>query len=225
MTSKQVIGFDIETGPLPDDVLLKVCGPFDPSTVKVGNAGAEKAAEKIEDARKNYLADLRKEAALNPLTGRVLAVGVGYGDSNDVDIFHNDDQERRILVDVWAAIRFGLDGAAICIGHNIEKFDLPFLVGRSRLLGVPLPAGLMERKRNWNSCFVDTMQEWVCYQYGAFVGLGKLSRAFDLGDKLEDGAMFHELWFGGAESRRRAEAYLRDDVIKSLALAKRMGVI
>jgi len=216
---------DIETGPLPDDVLLRIHGPFDPASVKLGNAGPEKAAEKIAEAEKSYLGDLRDKAALDPMTGRVLAIGYHYPAENDTDLSHNDDNEAALLTKFWAAARYALDDAARVITFNGHGFDLPFLVNRSRLLGVEVPRGLLQNNRYWHASFVDLMLLWTCGQYGKFVGLDKLAKAFGLEGKTGDGAHFYQLWNGGDKGRAEALAYLANDLKVTTEVAKKMRVI
>ncbi len=102
-----MIVFDIETGPLPWGILkdrippfdeekaVPHPGEFDPSSVKCGNLGADKAAAKIEearnahnlavkaiaarraDARNQHVAQCNEKAALSATTGCVKAIGIG----------------------------------------------------------------------------------------------------------------------------------------------------
>jgi hypothetical protein len=69
--------FDIETGPLPESELLAMLPAFDPAEVKTGNLkDPAKIAEKIAEAEANHRRDFIERAALDPLTGRVVAIGV-----------------------------------------------------------------------------------------------------------------------------------------------------
>ena len=69
--------FDIETGPLPENELLAMMPAFDPADVKSGNLkDPAKIAEKIAEAEANHRRDFIGRAALDPLTGRVVAIGV-----------------------------------------------------------------------------------------------------------------------------------------------------
>ena len=71
------IFFDIETGPLPEGELAALLPPFDPAEVKTGNIkDPAKIAEKIREAEEAHRRDFFDRAALDPLTGRVLAIGM-----------------------------------------------------------------------------------------------------------------------------------------------------
>ena len=69
--------FDIETGPPPPTELALVLPPFDPDAVKAGNLkDPEKVAVKIKEAETSHGREFTEKAGLDPLTGRVLAVGL-----------------------------------------------------------------------------------------------------------------------------------------------------
>lgn len=104
----RTIAFDIETGPLPDDVLQQIFpevplppppGPFVEDDIKFGNLGPAKKEEKLKKlktAHKKAVTDyegicrdaqakgweaFKDKAALNAGTGRVLAIG--YRQNNE----------------------------------------------------------------------------------------------------------------------------------------------
>lgn len=71
------IVFDVETGPLPETELAALMPVFDPAEVKTGNLkDPAKIAEKIAEAEANHRRDFFEKAALDPLTGRVVAIGM-----------------------------------------------------------------------------------------------------------------------------------------------------
>ena len=74
MPANPRIYFDIETGPLSFGEL--VIPPFDPSQVKLGNIkNPDLIAEKIRTAEENHTADYIRNAALDAISGQVLAIG------------------------------------------------------------------------------------------------------------------------------------------------------
>ena len=73
----QTIVFDVETGPLAESELSALLPPFDPAEVKTGNLkDPAKIAEKLAEAEANHRRDFIERAALDPLTGRVIAIGM-----------------------------------------------------------------------------------------------------------------------------------------------------
>jgi hypothetical protein len=255
--------FDIETGPLPDDRLAAMLpefvppphpGAFDPAAVKCGNLGAEKAAAKVEEARKaheaavsRYAADVtaakakhfdsfKDKAALDATTGRVVAIGFTLHDWDDGPEIIDCDLQRdetevecefNGLRDFWFEVEAALSGQIPIVGFNTHHFDLPFLVRRSWLLGVPIPMGVRQG-RYWNPIFIDLMQVWGFYGQD-MVKLDTLAKAFGMQGKVTEGdngqavsgADFHKLW---RTDRATAEKYLRQDVLLCQRLAERMGV-
>lgn len=158
--------FDIETGPLPDEVLRErfvfkpeqvkdyglLSQEFDPSSVKMGNLkDPEKIRAKLDAAREDFetrraaakavfdvaepqqFAEFKSRAALSALTGRVLAFGFQGKCETAPTIYHLDayQSEKDFMQTIVDVIRdFQSQGTCLC-GHNIRKFDLPFLFQRA----------------------------------------------------------------------------------------------
>jgi len=248
------MSFDIETGPLPDEELVKLCpaaklpehpGEFDPANVKTGNLKdpikiQEKnnaaimahglAVETYGDAcliaeQQNFAA-FRDKAALSATTGRVVAVGVV--NAMDIDIIgDNQESEEFILSEFWNTVVECLKFNIPMVGFNTKGFDLPFLVRRSWILGVPIPAGIRSG-RYWSDSFVDLMEVWNQGERG-YVKLDTLCAAFGLPGKVTEvdgvevsGATFHEIW---ETNREVAVEYLKGDIMLPVELARRMGVV
>src|SRR5665647_1809363 len=95
MTNTPII-FDIETAPLPEAELI----PFMPEFEAPGNfKDPEKIKAAIEAKRKAWLED----AALDPMTGCVLCIGMLIGDR--FDLISEHATEANILQDFWGAVR------------------------------------------------------------------------------------------------------------------------
>ena len=140
--------FDIETGPLPDAELALLMPPFDPAEIKVGNIkDADKIAAKIAEAEANHRRDFFDRAALDPLTGRVVAIGLLYPDSSEFVVIAHEN-EAQMLREFWDSARGEMGRVNQLIGFNTHLFDLPFLIRRSWKHRVPVPLGL-RRGRYW----------------------------------------------------------------------------
>jgi hypothetical protein len=230
-TAKPNYVFDIENGPLPEAELLSIMPDFDPAEIKTGNAGPEKAAEKIERARAEHQSKFIEKAALSPTTGRVLAIGLladtpGARPRALLNHDGSSQQEADILSAFWDVVLETEANHAKLAGHNIFGFDLPFLIRRSWLLGVAVPPTLFDRGRYWSDIFVDTMRLWTFGGHNEYVSLDTLSKAFGVGGKPDDvsGADFAGLFFGTAEERKTALDYLKNDLVLTLDIAKKMEV-
>lgn len=266
--------FDIETGPLPEKYLREIIPPFereahpgefDPKSVKTGNMkDSAKIAEKIEAAREkhlqsvadyeadqvakeaNYWRDIIGKAALDPMCGQVLTIGIlntdlenplpgasqGHsgddnGDFEQVLLFvdgQNYHSESDVIEAFWQLILQRAANGATIVGHNIQEFDLPFLMNRSWINGIDVPTGLLKNNRYWNESFIDTREVWRAgrkNQFGNSSSLDAIGRVFGFGGKLDgvNGGDFHKLWFGSAEDRAKAIEYLSRDLVLSLRVA------
>lgn len=241
--------FDIETAPLPDEELVSVVSPFDEpphpgefdeSYVKYGNTKDEaKRAAKLEAAkeahrlaceehektvsaaREQWWSDAKSKAALSATTGMIVAIGY-RSTENDKTILHIDE-ELKLLDMFWKQFEKCRDAGRQMVGHNIEKFDVPFIVRRSWILGIDIPDGVFDRSYLNSRVFIDTMKLWSCGSRD-FCKLDSIAKCFGVGGKPEgvDGSMFADLL---VTDRAKAEAYLENDLVMTANVAERMGVL
>ena len=211
--------FDIETEPRPEAELREICPPFDPDAVKTGNLkDAEKIAARIEEARAEHFANFADKAALSPLLGQVCAIGWWAAEAAGTDcptIIDCAPDEASGLAEFWDRLRrVNADGGLTLCGFNTHGFDLPFLIKRSWIRGVPVPALLrLERDRFWPEWNIDLRKIW---QLGDAQGGGKLddiARALGVAGKSgQHGHEFGRLWRSTTEDRELAREYLLQDV-------------
>lgn len=210
--------FDIETGPLDAAELKRMLPAFDPAGVKHGNTkDPVKKREQIESAREEHERKFFDRAALSPLTGRVIVIG--YQQPGGQSIIE-ELEEREILLTFWDRYDWAVRSHVKLIGWNIHGFDLPFIVRRSWLHGVKVPATIQIRDRYWNPLFVDLMQRWALGAYSQWEKLDSVSKFFGHEGKNGEGADFHRLW---KEDRTTAMAYLENDLDMTELVATSMG--
>jgi len=213
--------FDIETGPLPEAELERMLPAFDPAEVKTGNLkDPTRIAEKIAEAEVNHRRDFFDKAALDPLTGRVVAIGLLYPDSGELDVIGHDD-EAQILRAFWTACRGEMGRVNQMIGFNTHGFDLPFLIRRSWKHQVAVPFGI-RRGRYWSDEMVDLREAWQLGDRQARGSLDSIAKHLGVGAKNGDGKAFAELW---QSDRKQAEAYLRNDIELTSKVAQALGVV
>ena len=216
----KTIIFDIETGPLPDEQLKAMMPQFDPAEVKIGNLkDPEKIATKIAECKANHWKDFQRRAALDALTGRVLAIGM-MSDKGQFSVF-GDENEEQTLNDFWDACRGGTSGINRLIGFNTHAFDLPFLVRRSLKHGVAVPPGL-RRGRYWSQESIDLREEWQLGDRQAHGSLDTIARHLGLGRKNGHGEDFAKLW---RADREKAVLYLRNDLELTVRIAAAMRIV
>lgn len=241
--------FDIETGPLPQDELLKLYTPptlteeFDESAVDIGQAKVEKTIRaKIDAARREWewqhnnwgvyvgkhceewLAATLDKAALSPLTGRILAIGIQDASGFGILDGGTKEKEETILNSFWSHYEHCHAHSILMPGHNSHGFDLPFIIRRSWFHDIAIPDDVIQPNgRYLNNLFVDLMKLWCIGQVGGngFVSLDLLAKAFGVGAKNGDGKDFANLW---ANDREKAIEYLRNDLDMTYQVAVRMGI-
>ena len=166
--------FDIEVVPLPKEQLISLMPPFDPAEVKLGNRKEEKAAEYIEQKRQQHEQDFLANAALDPLTGMISV----FGASGNQIWLKDGTTEKDILEAAWETIIDTIHSGQEVVGFNILGFDLPYLMKRSWLLGVPFSyRTLKPRGRWWNDSIVDLRLIWSDYDPRAKGTLESIGRA------------------------------------------------
>lgn len=201
--------FDIETGPLENGESIR---PFDP--------GRLVDKEKIAKAQEEHFGKL----ALKPTTGEVLAIGYGLCDPQNWNqiavISQNDMPEEKLLKQFWDFFESGVHAQNHDLfGFNCHKFDLPFLIGRSRIRNVKIPSTVLNG-RYWHPHLKDLATSWVCHVYGEFIKLEELSLAMGFGPKPEEegGKNFYLLF---RDDPGRAMHYARWDILTTARIANR----
>ncbi len=157
------------------------------------------------------------KAALFPGSANVVAIGWALDNAPPAIIA--ETTERRNLNLFWSL--FEGDGRRwIIVGHNIRRFDLPFLIHRSWMIGVtPVPwvvAALMTRATD---VVHDTMELWALGT-GEMVGLNLMALNLDVPGKTDTiGANFAAVL---KVDRPRALAYLHGDIESTRHCYKRL---
>ena len=202
------IYFDIETGPLPDTYLDLVMPQFEaPSNYK----DEEKIAASIAAQKQKW----KERAALSPLTGKILAIGIT--DKNGFTAIA-EETEAETLKRFNALVNASMD--TLFIGFNIFAFDIPFLQKRcwTNNIRPPFYQGWHPwRQDRW----IDLMETWTMGNREDRASLDAIAKFFGVGAKSGSGADFARLW---AEDRPAALKYLENDLNLTRAVAERMGV-
>jgi hypothetical protein len=227
----KTIVFDVETAPLPESELAALVPPFDPAEVRTGNLkDPEKIAAKLAEAEVNHRRDFFEKAALDPLTGRVLAVGlievpahpdaVVDGERSFVFRVVGHDDEAATLREFWDVCQGDMGRINEMIGFNTHLFDLPFLIRRSWKLRVRVPR--IRRGRYWADEMVDLRDAWQLGDRQARGSLDAIAKHLGVGAKNGNGADFAKLW---QNDRALAVAYLQNDLELTAKVADVLGCL
>lgn len=202
--------FDIETSPLPDSYLDMICPVFDaPSNWK----DPEKIAANLTEQKAKW----KTQAALSPLTGKILCVGVLDIDGSFM-VIDGDGDERALLEEFKRVVDHNKDDQFV--GFNIHSFDLPFLMKRAWRNGLApcvRPGTYLARSEKW----IDLRAIWQCGDRTAPGSLDVVAKFLGVGAKTGSGADFAGLW---DTDKPAAIEYLRNDLNLTMEVAERMGV-
>ena len=205
--------FDIETEPLPD-VLEHPERYYKPDS-------RLKDPEKI----KASLAEKAEDAALHPTTGRVLAIGYSLNEEEWQDIADQRFQEAEVISVFFDHASKAFRDCGRVIGWNILDFDLPFLVYRARVLGVPVPVTMFAMYRSRLS-FVDSFVDLMLWaQSGRYksdgFSLDRVAKSMGHQGKTCTGDQYATLL---RTDPAKASEYLTQDVRLVKVIGERMGL-
>lgn len=200
--------FDIETAPIDGAAAY-----LESATAPANYKDPAKIAAYIEEANQAALA----KAALDVDLCRVVAIGIGRGSSVDVSTAPSEAHEREILKCFWQDI-----GNTELCGYNVLDFDLPVLLRRSLYLDVDAPK--IEVGRYRHDRVIDLMQLLSFDGKLKFRGLSFYCKRFGIPNADETtgadvGAMVERGDWDGVRT------HCRQDVEKTVALARRVGVL
>jgi len=223
--------FDIETRPQTQILseLENNYPEFDPDSVAIGNLkDEEKIKKKIVDAGIAHLqkqSELfekeHKKACLDADLGKLSAIGILHIEDGTREIIDATHNEADCLERFWQIVD-GIKGRGQwAFGWNIEGFDLPFLFGRSRLLGVQYDPYMITNYRYFDKCFVDLHKVWTFGSFGKFCSLKKASKALGYEHKKMDvkGGNFYTHWEStDVATKDKAREYLFEDLEQTMAI-------
>jgi hypothetical protein len=211
---------DVETEPGQLARLKEICGEFDPAKVKTGQAKKpEKIQALIDKARASYDEDLLTESMLDPFLGRTCAIGCRRA-NGEIDI--PEAGEKEMLEWFWARTERGEHFN----GWNLFHFDLHWLIVRSLLLNVRIPARVRTRAGTGYvryRGFTDLMREFTGSPR-EYASVQTACDAFGLPGKNGKGDDFHKLWNSSDPAlHEKGRGYLTNDLEQEAAIAGFMG--
>jgi len=125
--------FDLETA--SDDT----CVAFLPEPEAPANY---KKPEAIEEYKAEARLKQISKMALDPAACRIVAIGTCLDGTVKVSVCPDTDVERKAIAQFWDMWDVGGDNP---VGYNCVAFDLPVLLTRSRILGVPHPKPMLRK--------------------------------------------------------------------------------
>ena len=148
------------------------------------------------------------KTSFDPAAGHICCIGwaVGDGEVNYAEMRDIRDEASAIEAFYHSLPKTGM----VCfVGHNVAAFDLRFLLCRSIVLGVKLPALFPRDIKPWGLEVFDTMTAWAGSR--GSISLDNLAGALGLQGKGGfDGSMVADAWARGQYST--ISEYCRNDV-------------
>jgi len=118
----------------------------DPTAVEFLPEPEAPANYKKPEAIDEYKAEARlkqiSKMALDPAACRIVAIGTCLDGTVKVSVCPDTDVERKAIAQFWDMWDVGGDNP---VGYNCVAFDLPVLLTRSRILGVPHPKPMLRK--------------------------------------------------------------------------------
>lgn len=216
-----MIILDIETT-AAENAAQFIAEPKPPGSMKK----AETIAAWEREEKPGLIAKALEEAALSPLTGRVLAIGVlndKLGGPAGPVLLHEYATERELLAAFWElykSTKYPDEAAPQWVTFNGEGFDWPFLWKRSLINGLR-PPRVFNARGYMLDHFIDLRRVWQCGDRQAHGSLDVIARLCGLAGKSGHGAEFGRLYADPA-TRPQALAYLAHDLQMTKQLAERM---
>jgi len=185
--------------------------------VKTGNA---KSLDKVSEKREEGLLKLLERAALDPMTGRIVAIGHGALESDtEPKVIYEDSgdtvaDERSVLQQFFDVLLTynSNHGRPVLCGWNIRGFDLPFLMTRAAILNVEVP-GFIPHLRDYRR-IVDAM-DVLCPDPSRRVPLDLWLTRFGLPNKTGRGSDVENM------PLEDVARYCADDVTRTRMLIRR----
>lgn len=105
-----------------------------------------------------------------PEFGRIVCISIGQVQFNEmgepevpkIKSFYGDD-EAELLREFNGTMQavFNKNPNVKLVGHNIKRFDLPWIVKRSLINGLKLPYQFhFQKQKPWENCLLDTYEIW-----------------------------------------------------------------
>ncbi len=194
---------------------------LEPATAPSNYVKPEAIASYIEKANQEQL----QKAALDVDLARIVAIGVSDGKDTGVAVCRTEAEEAVALASFWrkVAAPVNISDRPTLVGFNCIGFDLPLMLRRSLYLGVKAPNVQIGKYRH--DGVIDLMLTLSFDGALRYRGLDFWCKRFALDVPCDPhtggniaGLVADGNWDGVA-------AHCKNDVLKTVALARRIGVL
>lgn len=188
------------------------------------------SAKYPENAGKSDNQLFQEKAALQAEFGRIVCISFGKVKFNDlaeptVQIVSYTGSEEEILTQSLKLINGLCKGGVKLLGHNIKRFDIPFICKRAFINRMEVPPALQVwDKKPWEIAVVDTSELWSfgAWQEG-FTSLDLLTAVLGVVSPKSDmhGSDVHSQFYAG--NIDKIKEYCQRDVIALIQIIIRLS--
>jgi uncharacterized protein YprB with RNaseH-like and TPR domain len=164
--------------------------------------------------------EVRRRTSLWPALGRPWMIGFAVGPGDPIICWGEGTpaSEKQVLEEFWAHVR-GYNNPWF-VGHNIRRFDLPFLQVRALKNGMPALAKFLGSplQKPWEKRILDTQELWPDQSRGYPKGFGlkkldTICRLLDL--SVQEGVMGEGVYQAYLEGNAKGVyEHLYEDVLQ-----------
>lgn len=184
---------------------------------------AETIAAWEKEQKAEAVAEAVAKTALNGAYGHICCIGFAIDDGPATAIsWPLNATNEALAIDGF----FKTAGEAlgnrfpVIVGHNVADFDIRFLVQRSMVLGVKIPAWFPINPKPWGGEVFDTMTAFAGGR--DTISMDNLCIALGLPGKVDiDGSMVGQLWAN--DEFETISAYCIADVERTRAIHRKMA--
>jgi DNA polymerase elongation subunit (family B) len=214
------IFLDIETIPTQSAEAREriAAGVKPPASMKKADTIAKWEAEDKPAAVEAAIAKTSFDAA----HGHICTIGFAFnGDPALSYHAYSLLQERQILS--WFFDHISTHHHVTFVGHYISGFDLPFILRRAVVLGVPIPQCIPRDPKPWGGQVFDTMTAWAGTR--DTISMNDLCAALGIEGKGEglDGSQIAQAWLDGRHDE--IAAYCEADVERTREIWRKFKAV
>ena len=229
---KNMLFIDIETASQYRDLEdLKATGPEHMYDLWIKKAESirlyEPEKQDLNDADM-YL----KCASIYPEFGKINTISIGQVKFDEIGIpmtanirsFYGDVEKEFLgeFLKIMSAI-FAKSPSIQLVGHNIKKFDMPWIVKRALINGIIPPTQFhFQKQKPWENCLLDTLEIW---KFGGMNGasLDLICGVFDIPspkDAMKNTEVSENYWAGKLE---QIKDYCEGDILATMNVMLKMS--
>lgn len=167
----------------------------------------------------------QSNASLHPEFGKIVTISIGQIQFDEIGMpvqskiksYYGDDEHTLLseFNQILGAV-FNKNANVKLTGHNIKKFDAPWIIKRCLINGIIPTAKLhLQKQKPWENCLLDTLEVWKFGGYGG-ASLGILCNVLNIPtpkDDISGSDVNRVYWQGGLE---RIKDYCEKDVLATM---------